>query len=76
MADTRVATLFDFVVNDMNILLSLELGYVRVTSSSTCSYKTLLGLAPNHSDSLLSVEYCQGGKALMSYSQDEVCEAL
>ena len=63
MSGTRVSVLSQFHM-EQNILATLELGDVKVTtpdiSSTRTMYKTLLGLVPSHSASLLSIQYIMG----------------
>ena len=68
MSDTKVQILSSQVEEDSNTLVSVELGDLSIgtpeTSGTNPAYRTVLGLAPEHCTSLLSVNFSLGEEAV------------
>jgi len=70
MSDTSMKMLSSQYEGESSMLLALGLGDVRITTPETSrtdpSYRTLLGLAPQQTASLLSVSYSMGEEAVQA----------
>ena len=76
MSDTIMNMLTSRVEEESSTLVSLELGDVRIATPETSridpSYRTLLGIAPGQTESLLSVRFSMGEEAVQACGIEKV----
>ena len=76
MSDTIMNMLTSRIEDESSTLVSLELGDIRIATPETSridpSYRTLLGIAPGQTESLLSVNFSMGEEAVHACGIEKV----